>query len=77
MGSGPFPSELFDEWGQRLQTIGKEVGVTTRRARRTGWLDLKVLQYSASVNSYTAINLTKLDILDSKHDLDGVLLFRL
>ena len=77
MGGGPFPTELFDEWGERLQTIGKEVGVTTQRVRRTGWLDLKVLQYSASVNSYTAINLTKLDILDSKHDLHGVLLFRL
>jgi adenylosuccinate synthase len=77
VGSGPFPSELFDECGEKLQTIGKEVGVTTGRARRTGWLDLKLLQYSASINSYTAINLTKLDILNSKHDLDSVLLFLL
>lgn len=65
VGSGPFPSESIDEWGERLQTIGKEFGVTTGRKRRCGWLDLNVVKYSAAINSYTAINLTKLDILDT------------
>lgn len=64
VGGGPFPSELTDELGAKLQVIGKEFGVTTGRPRRCGWLDLKVLQYSAAINSYTEINLTKLDILD-------------
>lgn len=64
VGSGPFPSESIDEWGEKLQTIGREFGATTGRKRRCGWLDLKVVKYSVDVNSYTAINLTKLDILD-------------
>ncbi|KAE8449254.1 hypothetical protein EG329_008421 [Mollisiaceae sp. DMI_Dod_QoI] len=65
VGSGPFPSEALDEWGVKLQTIGREVGVTTGRPRRCGWLDLKLLQYSVGMNAYTALNLTKLDILDT------------
>jgi adenylosuccinate synthase len=65
VGGGPFPTELSDEWGVKLQDIGREFGVTTGRKRRCGWLDLQVVKYSAAVNSYTAINLTKLDILDS------------
>lgn len=67
VGGGPFPTEVLDEDGIKLQQIGREVGVTTGRPRRCGWLDLKLLQYSVAVNSYTALNLTKLDILDSKH----------
>ncbi|KHJ35623.1 putative adenylosuccinate synthetase [Erysiphe necator] len=65
VGGGPFPSELTDEVGVKLQVEGNEVGVTTGRPRRCGWLDMKILKYSAAVNSYTAINLTKLDILDN------------
>ncbi|RKF77241.1 Adenylosuccinate synthetase [Golovinomyces cichoracearum] len=64
VGGGPFPSELNDDLGVKLQVAGKEFGVTTGRPRRCGWLDLKILQYSSTVNSYTALNLTKLDILD-------------
>jgi adenylosuccinate synthase len=76
VGSGPFPSELNDEWGEKLQTIGKEFGVTTGRRRRCGWLDLNVVKYSAGVNSYTAINLTKLDILDTFPEIKIVVSYR-
>ncbi|PAV59258.1 hypothetical protein WR25_09900 [Diploscapter pachys] len=65
VGTGPFPTELLNEEGERLQQIGQEVGVTTGRKRRCGWLDLFLLKRSAQINGYTAIALTKLDILDS------------
>jgi adenylosuccinate synthase len=65
VGSGSFPSEQLNSYGEKLQQIGKEVGVTTGRKRRTGHLDLVLVKYSNDVNSYTAINLTKLDILDN------------
>ncbi|CAJ0576999.1 unnamed protein product, partial [Mesorhabditis spiculigera] len=65
VGTGPFPTELFDEDGVNLQRIGQEVGVTTGRKRRCGWLDLILLRRSAQINGYTHIALTKLDILDS------------
>lgn len=64
VGSGPFPTEQLNEVGEKLQTVGREFGVTTGRKRRCGWLDLVVVRYSHDVNEYTAINLTKLDILD-------------
>ena len=59
--SGPFPTELLDEAGETLQTVGREFGVTTGRRRRCGWCDLVVVKYSAQVNCYTALNLTKLE----------------
>ncbi|ORX83559.1 Adenylosuccinate synthetase [Basidiobolus meristosporus CBS 931.73] len=65
VGGGPFPTELHDEDGERLQTIGAEVGVTTGRKRRCGWLDLVVLKYSHMINGYSSINITKLDVLDT------------
>ncbi|RPA72087.1 Adenylosuccinate synthetase [Ascobolus immersus RN42] len=65
VGGGPFPTELFDEVGEQIATIGHEIGVTTKRKRRCGWLDLVLVKYSHSVNHYTSINLTKLDILDA------------
>jgi len=64
VGGGPFPSELFDQDGKKLQSIGKEVGATTGRARRCGWFDLVAASYSVRVNGLTGIALTKLDILD-------------
>jgi adenylosuccinate synthase len=51
VGGGPFPTELTDEFGEKLQNIGREFGVTTGRKRRCGWLDLHVVKYSAAVNS--------------------------
>ncbi|RAL65853.1 hypothetical protein DID88_005516 [Monilinia fructigena] len=65
VGGGPFPTEDLGEVGKTLQEVGREFGVTTGRRRRCGWLDLVVVKYSTAINSYTAINLTKLDILDS------------
>lgn len=64
VGDGPFPTELFNELGERLQKRGKEIGVTTKRKRRCGWLDTVLLRYSNMINGYTALALTKLDILD-------------
>ena len=69
IGPGPFPTELFDEVGDTLQRLGGEFGVTTGRRRRCGWLDLVVLRYSCAINHYTALNLTKLDILDGFEEL--------
>jgi adenylosuccinate synthase len=65
VGGGPFPTEALDEYGVKLQEIGREFGVTTGRRRRCGWLDLQVVKYSTEINAYTALNLTKLDILDT------------
>jgi len=65
VGGGPFPTEQENEIGATLQKVGREVGVTTGRNRRCGWLDLVLLKYSTAVNHYTSFNLTKLDILDN------------
>ncbi|KAH6624638.1 Adenylosuccinate synthetase [Chaetomium sp. MPI-SDFR-AT-0129] len=65
VGEGIFKSEDVGEDGKKLQEIGREWGVSTGRKRRCGWLDLVVLKYSASINYYTAWNLTKLDVLDT------------
>lgn len=60
VGEGIFKSEDVGEAGKKLQDIGREWGVSTGRKRRCGWLDLVVLKYSASVNYYTAWNLTSM-----------------
>ncbi|VDM56062.1 unnamed protein product [Angiostrongylus costaricensis] len=77
VGTGPFPTELKDEVGEQLQSIGKEVGVTTGRKRRCGWLDLFLLRRSAQINGYTALALTKLDILDSFREIKVAVGYRL
>ncbi|MFI0937280.1 adenylosuccinate synthase [Streptomyces sp. NPDC021020] len=63
VGSGPFPTELFDEDGERLRTVGHEFGVTTGRNRRCGWFDAVIARYATRVNGLTDFFLTKLDIL--------------
>ena len=63
VGSGPFPTELLDEWGERLRSVGGEVGVTTGRPRRCGWFDAPIARYASRVNGLTDIFLTKLDVL--------------
>ncbi|MGI6033234.1 MAG: adenylosuccinate synthase [Coriobacteriales bacterium] len=65
VGSGPFPTELFDEDGETLADVGHEVGVTTGRRRRCGWFDAVVARYAVDVNGLTDIALTKLDVLSS------------
>jgi len=65
VGSGPFPSELLDDEGEKLREIGKEFGSTTGRPRRCGWLDLVALKYSLMLNGVTQLIMTKTDVLDT------------
>lgn len=69
VGSGPFPTEQLNKIGAKLQSVGHEVGVTTGRKRRCGWLDLVIIKYSHDVNDYTSLNLTKLDVLDDFEEI--------
>jgi adenylosuccinate synthase len=64
VGSGPFPTELHDETGERIREKAHEYGTTTGRPRRCGWFDAVVARHSVRVNSFTGIALTRLDILD-------------
>ena len=81
VGSGPFPTELFDEDGEALRRIGGEVGVTTGRNRRCGWFDAPIARYATRVNGLTDFFLTKLDVLTGwekipvcvAYDIDGTL----
>ncbi|CAI5465435.1 unnamed protein product [Closterium sp. Yama58-4] len=63
VGEGPYPTELFGELGEQLRKAGHEFGTTTGRPRRCGWLDMVALRYACQVNGFTALNLTKLDVL--------------
>ena len=65
VGSGPFPTELHGEDGERLRSLGKEIGVTTGRPRRCGWLDLPLLKKAILLNGVTELCLSKLDILSN------------
>lgn len=65
VGVGAFPTEQDNETGDLLQSRGREFGVTTGRRRRCGWLDLVLVRYAHMVNGFSAIALTKLDILDT------------
>ncbi|SDU38022.1 adenylosuccinate synthase [Desulfobacula phenolica] len=69
VGAGPFPTELFDDIGDKIQKTGSEFGATTGRKRRCGWLDMVVLRNAARLNSLTGLAITKLDVLD---DLDEI-----
>jgi adenylosuccinate synthase len=64
VGSGPFPTELLDDDGEKLRQAGHEFGSTTGRPRRCGWFDALVLKYAVRVNGLTGVALTKLDVLD-------------
>jgi adenylosuccinate synthase len=64
VGEGPFPTELFDEIGEHLSTVGKEVGVNTGRARRCGWFDAVLVRQTVAINGIHGVALMKLDILD-------------
>ncbi|MEU5837591.1 adenylosuccinate synthase [Streptomyces diacarni] len=79
VGAGPFPTELFDDDGEALRTIGGEFGVTTGRNRRCGWFDAVIARYATRVNGLTDFFLTKLDVLTGweqipvcvAYDIDG------
>ncbi len=63
VGSGPFPTELFDEDGETMGRVGNEFGATTGRPRRCGWLDLVALKYAVQINGVTELNMMKGDVL--------------
>jgi adenylosuccinate synthase len=79
VGSGPFPTELKDETGDRLRKAGSEFGATTGRPRRCGWIDLVALRYACMINGVGSLVMTKADVLDdfenlevcSKYRIDG------
>ena len=64
VGGGPFPTELHDDLGVKLQEIGREYGATTGRPRRCGWFDGVAISYASWINGFTGIAVTKLDVLD-------------
>ncbi|HLG98461.1 MAG TPA: adenylosuccinate synthase [Bryobacteraceae bacterium] len=64
VGSGPFPTELNDETGERIRKAGNEYGAVTGRPRRCGWFDVPVLRYTAMINGFSSLVITKLDVLD-------------
>eukprot|EP00877_Chromochloris_zofingiensis_P010992 jgi/Chrzof1/6146/Cz17g13050.t1 len=63
VGSGPYPTEVFDTLGDQIREVGREYGTTTGRPRRVGWLDMVALRYVNKINGLTHLNLTKLDVL--------------
>jgi adenylosuccinate synthase len=65
VGSGPFPTELHDETGEKLRSVGHEFGATTGRPRRCGWIDIPQLKYTIMLNGVTQVVITKLDVLDT------------
>lgn len=69
VGSGPFPTELFDETGLRLAERGHEFGATTGRPRRCGWFDAVALRTAVNINSVSGLCLTKLDVLDGLEEI--------
>ncbi len=69
VGSGPFPTELFDETGETMGRVGHEFGATTGRARRCGWLDLVALKYAVEVNGVTQLMMMKGDVLSGFEEL--------
>ena len=77
VGGGPFPTEDLGTVGATLQEVGAEYGVVTGRRRRCGWLDLVVMKYSTMINGYTALNLTKLDVLDGFEEIKVATAYKL
>jgi adenylosuccinate synthase len=69
VGSGPFPTELFDDTGKTIAKVGHEFGATTGRARRCGWLDLVALKYAVQVNGVTELMMMKADVLSGIEEL--------
>lgn len=69
VGSGPFPTELFDHDGQQMRDIGREYGSTTGRPRRCGWLDLPALKYAIMLNGVTEMMMMKADVMNSFEQL--------
>ena len=77
VGAGPFPTELFDEYGEHLSSVGHEFGAVTGRARRCGWFDAVALRRSIIHSSVSGLCLTKLDVLDGLDSLQICVGYRL
>ncbi|TAN52210.1 MAG: adenylosuccinate synthase [Methylococcaceae bacterium] len=77
VGNGPFPTELFDDIGERLTSKGNEYGATTGRRRRCGWFDAVSMRKSARLNSLTGLCLTKLDVLDGLDEIGICVAYRI
>jgi adenylosuccinate synthase len=77
VGSGPFPSEEHGEIGERIRKAGKEFGAVTGRPRRCGWFDVPLLRYTAMVNGFDSLIMTKLDVLDELEEIPVCVAYKL
>lgn len=69
VGSGPFPTEVHGELGDRIRKAGNEYGAVTGRPRRCGWFDVPLLRYTAMINGFDSLVITKLDVLDELEEI--------
>ena len=76
MGSGPFPTELFDETGKKIRDLGHEYGAVTGRERRCGWVDLVALRYAIMLNGVTQLIMMKSDVLDSFAEIKACVAYK-
>ena len=77
VGSGPFPTELFDETGQKMRDVGCEYGSVTGRPRRCGWVDLVALRYAIMINGVTQLIMMKSDVLDSFDTINACVAYKI
>ena len=77
VGSGPFPTELFDETGKKIRDLGHEYGAVTGRERRCGWIDLVALKYAIMINGVTKLIMMKSDVLDDFDEIKACTAYRI
>ena len=77
VGGGPFPTEAFDHSGEQIRSRGKEFGAVTGRPRRCGWFDVPLLRYTAAINGFDSIVVTKLDVLDAFDQIPVCVAYRI
>ena len=77
VGSGPFPTELFDETGKKIRDLGHEYGAVTGRERRCGWIDLVALRYSIMINGVTQLIMMKSDVLDDFDEIKACVAYNI
>lgn len=77
VGSGPFPTELFDRCGQKMRDIGREYGSVTGRPRRCGWIDLVALRYTIMINGVTRLVMMKSDVLDTFETIKAAVAYKI
>lgn len=76
VGAGPFPSEALDEYGDRIRNAGGEFGTVTGRPRRCGWFDVPLIRYTAAINGFDSLAITKLDVLDHLDEIKVCVAYR-